>query len=134
MTYWLVNSGTTEDPYQPPRDDIGRRFREWDEEWGDVQMFDRAYAMRRGDVLIHRAIGSDGNRLIAVARVLGGPVPSGHTRWKYKVRRELTSIASSLLAAPTLDDIGEHPVRVVKRLDPATGRLAERLIRTAAEE
>lgn len=133
MTYWLVNAGTTEDPYQPPRDDIARRFREWVEEWGDVHMFDRRYGIKPGDVLIHRAVGSHGKRLIAVAEALSAPEPSGHDRWPFQVRRRTTHMARTLWDAPRLDDIGERAVRVTKRMDPDKGRLAERLIERAAQ-
>jgi hypothetical protein len=60
VTYWLVNSGTVEDPYRAPRDNIAYRFRVWEVQWGNVQFFDRAYKMRPGDALIHRAVGSKG--------------------------------------------------------------------------
>ena len=132
MTYWLVNSGTTEDPYHPPRDKIAARFEEWEAEWGPVHFFDRAYGMQRGDVLIHRAIGSDRARLIAVGEVLSRPRSSGHERWPFMVERRMIHIAANLLDAPTLADIGELPVRVTKRLAHSVGQQAQRLIADAA--
>jgi hypothetical protein len=133
VAYWLVNSGTVQDPYRPPRDHIAQRFLEWEAEWGDVQFFDRAYKMRHGDVLIHRAVGSDAGRLSAVGVVLASPKPSRHSRWPFAVRRRLAHRAASLQHAPRLEDIDERPVRVTKRLSESAGRLAERLIAQAAD-
>jgi hypothetical protein len=132
VAYWLVNSGTVEDPYRAPRDNIAERFSEWETEWGAVQFFDRAYKMRPGDVFIHRAVGSDEGSLIAVGVVLSEPTPSRHERWPFAVPRRLTHRVASLSDAPTLADIDERPVMVTKRLADETGQLAERLIAQAA--
>src|SRR5688500_2632253 len=68
MTCWLVNTGTREDLFGPG-DDIRRRYSEWNREHGPVQMFPRTIGIERGDVLIHRAVGSTASRLLAVGVV-----------------------------------------------------------------
>lgn len=130
--YWLVNSGTTQDPFQG---DLRRRYAEWEERHGDVQMFPwRPARLAPGDVLIHRAVGSDGNRLVAVGEVLSSPTPSRHERWPWQVRRRLVDICRDLYEAPGIAQIGEtsRGLRVMKAISAEAGEEAVRLIAAAA--
>src|SRR4051812_10940504 len=131
MTYWLVNSGTTEAPWDG---DLRCRYEAWTVQNGDVQMFPwRPARMIPGDVLIHRAVASPGQRLIAVGEVLSQPEPSGHKRWPWQVRRRLTAVCPSLEVGPRLSQIGESSrgLRVMKALSDDHGRLAVDLIARA---
>ncbi len=133
VAYWLVNSGTREEPWSG---DLRHRYRQWNDENGDVQMFPwRPARLRRGDMLVHRAVGSSGNRLVAVGEVLSAPSPSGHERWPWQVQRRLLEVCATLDEAPSLQDIGVSPagLRVMKAIDAQRGALAVSLIRTAAD-
>src|SRR3954453_14956376 len=78
VTYWLVNSGTTEEPWL---DRLFLRYRAWNDEHGDVQMFPfRPASVAVGDVLIHRVVGSPACELIAVVVVIEPAHPSGGSR------------------------------------------------------
>ena len=116
MRCWLVNSGTSEEPFSG---DLRRRYREWAEQHGEVQMFPwRPASMAPGDTLIHRAVGSAGDRLVAVGEVMMGAQPSGHERWPWQVRRRLVHVCAGLELAPTIADIGETAsgLRVMKEI------------------
>ena len=133
VRYWLVNSGTSEEPWGG---DLHARYRAWNDEHGDVQMFPRRpRTMGPGDVLIHRAVGSDGNRLIAVGEVRSMPEPSGHDRWPWQVRRRLVHVCRHVTDAPGIADIGQSPagLRVFKEIDERSGSEAVRLVAERAQ-
>ena len=91
--------------------------------------------MAPGDVLIHRAVGSDGNRLIAVGEVRSMPEPSGHDRWPWQVRRRLVHVCRRLRDAPVIADIGQTAagLRVFKEIDERSGLEAVRLVAERAQ-
>ena len=123
-----MNSGTTEEPFSG---DLRRRYREWADQHGEVQMFPwKPARMAPGDALIHRAVGSAGNRLVAVGVVVMGAHPSGHERWPWQIGRRLVHVCAALEMAPTIADIGETAsgLRVMKEISEEAGLLAERLI------
>lgn len=128
-TYWLVNTGTVEDPW---RSRIATRYREWNEDHGDVQMFPvRPASMAIGDILIHRAVGDPMERLLAVGEVVSSPHPSGAERWPWQVERRLLHVCE-LAAAPVSSSAGFacQGLRVMKRLTPEQGaRAAEAIAR-----
>ena len=122
--YWLVNSGTTEDPFTSRLLD---RYREWNATEGDVQGFSRKPArIGVGDVLIHRAVGSRGDRIVALATVTGPPVHRDRGRWPWRLPRRLTFVCSTLDVAPLANELGidAYRVRTYKELDPVAGRSA----------
>jgi hypothetical protein len=124
IRYWLVNSGTTEDPWisRP----IGR-YRKWHATEGEVHGFSRRPAsISVGDLLIHRAVGSPGNRLVAVAEVVGPPVDRGRGRWPWRLPRRLTVVCSTIEIAPSAAQLGihVHGVRTYKEFDAAAGERA----------
>jgi hypothetical protein len=132
VRYWLVNSGTTEDPW------ISRplsRYREWHATEGEVHGFSRRPAsISTGDVLIHRAVGSPGDRIVAVAEVTGPPVDRGG-RWPWRLPRRLTSVCSTIEIAPTADELGiaARGMRTYKELDAAIGSSAVERIQQVGE-
>src|SRR4051812_33008624 len=91
--YWLVKSGTTAQPW------IGQliwRYSEWNAANGDVQGFSRRpSSISAGDVLIHRAVGSEDDRLVAVAVVVGPPEDQGHGQWPWRLPRRLTFVCAT---------------------------------------
>ncbi len=130
--YYLVNSGTRDEPWGG---DLHRRYAAWNAEHGDVQMFPwRPREMGPGDVLVHRAVGSPHDELIAIGEVLSRPEPSGHNRWPWQVRRRLVHVCRELESAPSCNRIGVNArgLRVMKRLDVAAGARAVELIAAAA--
>ncbi len=127
-----MNTGTTEEPWDG---DLRGRYADWVSMHGDVQMFPwRPREITRGDILIHRAVRSPGNRLIAVGEVTSDPMPSDHDRWPWQVRRRLLHVCRTLDEAPEILQIGASPLglRVVKGVDPSAGEKALRLIAAAA--
>ena len=128
VRYWLVNSGTSQDPWiiRPLT-----RYREWHKTEGEVQGFARRpTSISVGDVLVHRAVGSPGDRIVAVAEVTGQPVNSGRGRWPWRLPRRLTWVCSTLDIAPTAADLGidAYQMRTYKELASAAGeRAVERL-------
>jgi hypothetical protein len=90
--------------------------------------------MAAGDALIHRAVGSAGNRLVAFGVVITGAHPSGQERWPWQIGRRLVHVCAGLEAAPMIADIGETAsgLRVMKEIGEEAGMLAERLIAAAA--
>ncbi len=129
--YWLVNSGTRDDPWL---ERIVERYREWNLERGDVQMFPfRPREMDVGDILIHRVVGSPTAALVAVGEVVGLPRPSGDERWPWQVERRLLYVCATLGTAPTAERAGiaAKGLRVMKRLSEPQGRLAQQLIAAA---
>lgn len=132
MAYWLVNSGTTEEPWTG---DLRRLYAGWVEEHGDVQMFPwKPRDVRRGDTLIHRAVRSQGNRLIAVGIVTSDPEPVSHSRWPWQVHRQLIYVCRTLHVAPPISAIDVNPLglRVMKSISDSAGERAVRLIAEAA--
>lgn len=128
VRYWLVNSGTTQNPWiSSPL----RRYREWNVTEGQVQGFARRpSSIDVGDFLIHRAVGSPNDRIVAVAEVAGAPVDRGEGRWPWRLPRRLTYVCSTLDVAPTASQLGidAFQMRTYKELDPVVGRRAiERL-------
>lgn len=126
--YWLVNTGTQEKPWL---DNIVDRYRAWNAEHGDIQMFPfRPAQMTVGDILIHRAVGSPGCELVAVGEVMSAAHPSSHERWPWQMRRRLLHVCDALPLAPTAERAGivGKGLRVMKGLTEDQGRLAESLI------
>ena len=125
--YWLVNSGTVEDPWT---EDIIERYRAWNATYGDVQMFPFRPRMTVGDRLIHRVVGSPECELVALGEVAAEAKLSGNERWRWAVGRRLLYVCDSLPHAPTADRAGiaAKGMRVAKRLSHDQGRLAESLI------
>ena len=130
MTYWLVNSGTTEDPWDRGTD-VRKRYTDWNRENGNFQMFPSRFGVRRGDVLIHRAVGARPSRLLAVAVVTSDIHRGKNDRWPFQVERTLTHVVHVFDEAPTIDAIGERWVRVAKRISDEAGQRAEELIARA---
>ncbi len=131
--YWVVNSGTVEDPWR--RAIIGR-YRAWNEEHGNVQMFPfKPARMAIGDLLIHRAVGDPMERLIAVGEVVSAPHPSGHERWPWQVERRLVHVCDELAEAPESSTAGFacKGLRVMKRLTPEQGAQAAQAIARLAQ-
>jgi hypothetical protein len=131
VSYWLVNIGTTEDPWL---DRLMERYRAWNEQHGDAQMFPfRPKSVAVGDVLIHRVVGSPACGLIAVGVVVKGAHPSRDARWPWQIGRHLLYVFPTLAAAPTADEAGiaAKGLRVTKRLFDEQGRTAESLILAA---
>lgn len=96
---WLVNSGTTEDPFTSQ---LLIRYREWNTTEGEVHGFSRRpTSIAVGDVLIHLAVGSRGDRIVAVATVTGPPVHHDRVRWPWRLPHRLTFVCSTLDVAPT---------------------------------
>jgi hypothetical protein len=134
MAYWLVNSGTVEEPW---RGDLPRLYREWNAIQGPVQKFPETHRpskMRLGDILIHRAVGSP-DRMVAVAEVCSDVQPTrDDSRWKWQVERRLLHVCVDLSSAPVLAEIDEdnaRRLRVFKALPTPHGELAHRLIAAA---
>lgn len=128
VMYWLVNSGTTEDPW---REEILLRYRAWNTENGDVQMFPfRPARMAVDDILIHRAVGSPDCELIAVGQVTELAHPSSSERWPWQIGRRLLHVCDTLAGAPSAESAGiaAKGLRVMKQLSVQEGRLAESLI------
>jgi hypothetical protein len=126
--YWLVNSGTTQDPW------ISRplsRYLDWHRTEGEVQGFSRRpTSISVGDLLVHRAVGSPKNRIVAVAEVIAPPVDRGRGPWQWRLPRRFTFVCSTLDIAPTAAELGidAFQMRTYKELDPSVGRRAvERL-------
>lgn len=134
MTYWLVNSGTTEDPLSSEPGAVHSAFVNWDREHGPVHGLDRAYKMRPGDILVYRTVGMPVSRLVAAAEVEEAPVEKPFLRWGYQVRREVFALVDTLRNAPAFDLLEVPPVRVTKRLDADTGEQAVGLIRRATSK
>ena len=129
--YWLVNSGTTEDPWC---DEIVARYRRWIEKHGDVQMFSvRPAQITVGHRLIHRLVGSPGCELVAVGEVTSAPLRSGHDRWPWAVRRRLLVVCDAPDAAPTAAAAGiaAKGLRMYKALSEEEGLRAETLVAAA---
>ena len=131
MAYWLVNSGTREEPWSG---DLPRLYREWNQSEGPFQKFPepiRPSKMLPGDILIHRAVGSP-DRMVAVAEVCSDVhAASEDSRWKWQVERRLLHVCVDLSSAPVLAQIDEDSargLRVFKGLPSPRGELAQRLI------
>ena len=128
MAFWLVNSGTSADPL------ISRpvaRFRDWEASNGPVQGFSsRPASMEIGDVLIHRAVGTNGDRLIAVGIVTGSPEDTAVEQWRWRLPRRITHLCEAVDVAPRAADVGisAHAMRTYKRLDDAAGERARAAI------
>lgn len=141
MRYWIKCSGTAERPLDV--DDWRPRKRAWERERGPVSAFPRRPRIERGDRLVNYAVGSarafGAGRIYLVEEVVSDePEPGGHERWPWVVEvREVVSVPR-LSLAPELRDIGVSPRSLSQHshigLPAEAGRLAERLIREAAEE
>ena len=123
-----MNSGTSEDPW------ISRplsRYREWHATEGEVHGFSRRPAsISVGDVLVHRAVGSPKDRIVAIGEVIGRPLDRGHGRWPWRLPRRLTFVCSTIDIAPAAGELGidAYQMRTYKELDAAVGKRAvERL-------
>ena len=132
--YWLVNTGTIEDPWL---ENIVERYCAWSAVNGDVQMFPfRPAQMAVGDVLIHRIVGTPQSELVAVGQVKSLPEKSRNERWPWQVERRLLYDCDSLSRAPTAEQAGitAKGLRVMKRLSDDQGQLAESLIVAAGRQ
>jgi hypothetical protein len=132
IRYWLVNSGTTDDPWV---DRLPARYRDWNAAQGDVQGFSRRpTSITVGDVLIHRAVGTDGNRLVAVGNVIGAPRET-NDQWPWRLPRRLTFVCETVDAAPRATDLGidAFQMRTYKELDPEIGSRAAKAIAVAGQ-
>ena len=136
MTYWLVSSGTTEDPHID--DDWQARESRWVDQYGDVWQFKRRGRPRivPGDRLVTYAVGSQRTfgkgRVFSLLEVTSEPEPGEHERWSWMVGVRYLASVPLLSLSPTLDDIGVSPMSVRRqshiRLSPEQGRRAEELI------
>ena len=134
VSYWLVSSGTTEEPHTD--DDWQRRRTPWVERYGDVWQFTRRPRIVPGDRLVTYAVGSGrtfGNgRVFSLYEVMSEPQPGEHERWRWKVDVRYLAGVPLLSLSPTLDDIGVSSTSVRRqthiRLTPEQGRRAEELI------
>lgn len=128
MAFWLVNSDTSADPL------VSRpvaRFRAWEASNGPVQGFSsRPASMKIGDVLIHRAVGTSGDRLVAVGIVSGPPEDTAVEQWRWRLPRRITYLCEAVDVAPRAADVGisAHGMRTYKRLDDAAGERARAAI------
>jgi DNA-binding phage protein len=134
VNYWLVSSGTTEEPHI--HDDWRPRRDTWVEEYGDVWQFTRRPRIVPGDRLVTYAVGSGRSfgkgRVFSLYEVTSEPEPGEHERWGWKVDVRYLAGVPLLSQSPTLDDIGVSPMSVRRqthiRLTPEQGRRAEELI------
>jgi hypothetical protein len=132
MAYWLVNSGTSADPL------VSRpvaRFRAWEASNGPVQGFsNRPVSIEVDDVLIHRAVGTKGDRLIAVGVVTGPPEDTEVEQWRWRLPRRITHLCEAVDVAPQASDVGisANAMRTYKRLDDAVGERARAAIEAVA--
>lgn len=135
MAYWLISSGTSEEPHD--RDDWQDRRRAWIEQYGEARMFSRRPRMAPGDILVSYAVGSatafGEGRIFAIDEVASGPEPSPHERWPWQVRFRHVRGVPSLKTAPTLSDIAVSSASIRRhshiRLTGEQGERAEHLIR-----
>jgi hypothetical protein len=140
LRYWIKCAGTSEHPFDT--DDWRPRRRAWQDEHGPISAFPRRPRIERGDRLVGYAVGSarafGSGRIFLVEEVVSDePEPGGHPRWPWVVQvRELAAVAR-LSLAPELREIGVSPRSLSQHshigLSPQAGRLADRLIRQAAD-
>ena len=112
------------------------RFRAWEAATGPVQGFSsRPANIGAGDVLIHRAVGTNGDRLIAVGIVTGPPVERAVEQWRWRLPRRITHLCTTVDVAPRASDVGisAHTMRTFKELDATPGRRAQAAIEAVAE-
>jgi hypothetical protein len=112
------------------------RYREWHATEGEVHGFSRRpSSIGIGDILIHRAVGSPGDRIVAAAEVIGPPVDRGG-RWPWRLPRRLTYVCSTIEIAPTAGELGitARGVRTYKELDAEVGIRALKRIETVGEQ
>jgi hypothetical protein len=124
VRYWLVNSGTTEDPWTSRPHD---RYREWHVTEGEVHGFSRKpSSISVGDILVHRAVGSTKDRIVAIGEVVGPPVDRGYGRWPWRLPRRLRFVCRTLEAAPAASELGidAFQMRTYKELEAAVGKRA----------
>jgi hypothetical protein len=138
MSYWLVSSGTSEEPQI--EDDWRPRRNDWVERYGEVCVFGRRPRIVAGDRLVLYAVGSarafGKGRIFALYEAISDPEPGEHERWGWKVEVRYVAGVPLLSQSPTLDDIGISPKSVRRHthisLKPDEGRRAEELIRARA--
>ncbi len=134
VSYWLVSSGTNEEPHID--DDWRPRRRHWVERYGDVWQFTRRPRIVPGDRLVTYAVGSarafGKGRVFSLYEVTSKPEPGEHERWRWKVEVRYLAGVPLLSQSPTLDDIGVSPMSVRRqthiRLTAEQGSRAEELI------
>ena len=135
MIYWLVSSGTTEEPHM--ENDWRPRRDRWVQEYGGVWQFTRRPRIVSGDRLVTYAVGSARSfgkgRVFSLYEVTSDAELGDHPRWRWKVEVRYPAGVPLLSQSPTLDDIGVSPTSVRRqthiRLTPEQGRRAEELIR-----
>ena len=140
VQYWLVSSGTNEEPHI--HDDWRLRRDRWFEQYGEVWQFNGGRPrIVPGDRLVTYAVGSarafGKGRIFSIYEVTSEPGPGEHARWDWKVDVRYLAGVPLLSQSPTLDDIWVNPTSVRRhthiRLTPEQGRRAEELITAGAE-
>jgi hypothetical protein len=124
----VVNTGTTEDLWSGQ---LLPRYRECNKSEGEVQGFSRRpTSMGIGDILIRRAVGSDGESLVAIAEFTGSPEDRRSMRWRWRLPWRLTFVCSCPGSAPRAADVGIDAcrMRTYKELHAAAGRRAAQAI------
>jgi hypothetical protein len=112
MPWWVKVAGTGESAYTQERWDERRaRLRA---EGAGPSLFPKRPRIRRGDRLVVYASGSASlygeGRFVAVEEVLSDePEPSGHERWRWRLRTRLVAAIDDLSHAPALREIGVSP-------------------------
>jgi hypothetical protein len=112
MPWWVKVAGTGESAYTQERWDERRaRLRA---EGAGPSLFPKRPRIRRGDRLVVYASGSASlygeGRFVAVEEVLSDePEPSGHERWRWRLRTRLVAAVDDLSHAPALREIGVSP-------------------------
>jgi hypothetical protein len=135
MAWWIKVAGTGEAAYTQQRWDERRaRLRS---DGSGPSLFPKRPRIGRGDRLVVYASGSAAlygeGRFIAVEEVLSAePEPSGHDRWRWRLRTRLVAAVDDLATAPALREIGVSPKSLRQhshiRLSDDQGQAALRLI------
>lgn len=85
--------------------------------------------------MIHRAVGTNGDRLIAVGIVTGPPVEERVDLWGWRLPRRITHLCTAVDVAPRAAEVGisAHAMRTFKELDAEAGQRARKAIEAVAE-
>jgi hypothetical protein len=139
-SYWIANSGTSQDPLPPDWYGAPQAVA-WRKRWGDVAMSHGRPTIKPGDRLVHHAVGSaklfKTGRIFSVVEVISEPELSGHERWDWQVKHRMLVPGPRLPSCPSVDDIDVKPTSLMQhshvKISPGQGREAERLIARAAD-